>query len=79
MNRRALLQEGWKDVAKLFVIAIMIDCIYQIIELRWFYPLEALMVAAILAVLPYLLIRGPLNRAVRRWISGQRWRRSWRS
>jgi hypothetical protein len=38
--------------------------------LRWFYPLEALMVAAILAVLPYLLIRGPLNRVVRRWQRG---------
>ena len=70
VNRRALLREGWKDVAKVFVIAVMIDCIYQIIELRWFYPSEALMVAAILAVLPYLLIRGPLNRIARRWYRG---------
>ena len=28
------------------------------------------MVAAILAVLPYLLIRGPLNRMARRWYRG---------
>ena len=57
-------------MAKAFVIAVMIDCIYQIIELRWFYPSEALMVAAILAVLPYLLMRGPLNRIARRWYRG---------
>ena len=28
VNRRALLREGWKDVAKVFDIAVMIDCIY---------------------------------------------------
>jgi len=67
INRRDLLQEGWKDVAKVFVIAIIIDFVYQIIELSWFYPEEALIVAAILALMPYLLLRGPVNRIARRW------------
>jgi hypothetical protein len=47
INRQELLQEGWKDVAKVFVIAIIIDFVYQIIEFRWFYPEEAVIVAAI--------------------------------
>jgi hypothetical protein len=49
-------------VGKVFVIAIIIDGIYQYKVLRWFYPLEALSVAAILAFVPYLITRGPVNR-----------------
>lgn len=67
IQRRDLLQEGWKDVAKVFVAAVIIDLAYQIIELRWFYPEEAVIVAAILALIPYLLLRGPANRMARRW------------
>jgi hypothetical protein len=53
MNRRELLREGWKDVAKVFIMAVIIDCIYQFIVLRWFYPGEVLLVGIILALLPY--------------------------
>lgn len=60
-----MLRDGWKAVGKVFVIAIMIDLVYQVIVVRWFYPGEALLVAAILALIPYLLIRGPVNRIVR--------------
>ena len=65
-NRRDMLRDGWKSVGKIFVIAIIIDLVYQFIVFRWFYPLEALIVAAILAFIPYLLIRGPVNRIARR-------------
>ena len=65
LHRKELLQEGWKAVGKVFVIATVIDLIYQLIALRWLYPGEALLVAFILACIPYLLIRGPVNRLVR--------------
>jgi len=29
---------------------------------RWLYPSEALLVATVLAILPYLVVRGPVNR-----------------
>ncbi|MDH4230466.1 MAG: hypothetical protein OEW04_00370 [Nitrospirota bacterium] len=61
-HRRELLQDGWKAVGKVFVIAIILDAVYQYMELRWFYPGEAILVAIILAFVPYLLIRGPVNR-----------------
>jgi len=64
-NRREMLRDGWKSVGRIFILAIIIDAIYQIIELRWFYPLEALTVAIVLAIIPYLLIRGPVNRIAR--------------
>ena len=47
-NRREFLRDGWKDVAKVFVAAMAIDVVYQIIELRWLYLEEALIVAAVL-------------------------------
>jgi hypothetical protein len=65
-HRRELLQAGWKAVGKIFVLAILIDAVYQFIVLRSFYLGEALIVAAILAFIPYLLIRGPVNRLLRR-------------
>lgn len=64
-NRKEMLHDGWKSVGRIFILAIIIDAVYQIIELRWFYPLEAFIVAIVLAIIPYLLIRGPVNRAAR--------------
>ena len=42
------------------------DAIYQFLVLRWFYPVEALVTAFVVAVLPYLLVRGPAVRLARR-------------
>lgn len=66
VHRRALLREGWEQVGKVFIAAIVIDVIYQIIVARWVYPSEAVMVGAILAFLPYLVFRGVVNRVLRR-------------
>jgi len=64
---RDLVRHAWKDVAKVFVAAIVIDAVYQAIRLRWFYPGEAVIVAVVLAFVPYLMIRGPVGRVVRWW------------
>jgi hypothetical protein len=64
-NRGERLREGFKAVARVFVFAIIMDLIYQLIVLHWFYPGEALIVAFILAFIPYLLIRGVVNRIAR--------------
>jgi len=65
-QRNDLLREGWKSVARVFVLAIVMDVIYQLIVVQWVYPLELILVAILLAVVPYLLIRGPVNRIVSR-------------
>lgn len=70
VNRRSRLREGWKDVAKVFIMAVLIDFIYQLIVFRWFYPGQAVIVAILLALVPYLLIRGPVNRVARRRHTG---------
>ena len=61
-HRRDLLREGWKAVVNVFVVAIIIDVAYQLIVFRWVYLGEVLIVAFLLACVPYLLIRGPANR-----------------
>jgi hypothetical protein len=62
----ALIREGWQAETKVFVLAVLMDLIYQYLILRWLYPVAALFVAFMLAFVPYLLIRGPVNRMARR-------------
>jgi hypothetical protein len=64
-SRSRLLRDGWKDIAKIFAMAIGIDVIYQLIVERWVYPTESLIVAILLAIIPYLILRGPVTRIVR--------------
>jgi hypothetical protein len=66
LQRRELLQEGWKATARIFALGVVMDVIYQILVLRWVYPGEVLIVALLLACIPYLLIRGPVGRLARR-------------
>jgi hypothetical protein len=61
-NRHALLREGWQAVARVFVMAAIIDVVDQVFVFRRLYPGELLLISFLLACLPYLLIRGPANR-----------------
>lgn len=65
-HRRELVREGWQHVGKVFTAAVVVDVVYQIIVHHWVYPSEAVMVAVILTVLPYLVMRGLINRILRR-------------
>ena len=59
-NASRWLKNGWKGVGKVFILAVVLDVVYQLIEHRWtVYPGEAVLVAIILAIVPYLLFRGP--------------------
>jgi hypothetical protein len=62
-QRRALLLSGWWDVSRVFAIALVIDSAYQLVVLRFFYPLQALLVAGALAFVPYLVMRDLAARA----------------
>lgn len=64
--RVEMLRDGWRSVSKVFILACILDTVYQIIVQRWVFPGEVLLVAFILAFIPYLLIRGPVNRITRR-------------
>ena len=64
-SRGRLIASAWKDVGKVFIIAILLDTVYQIIALHQFRILQTLIVAFVLAILPYLLVRGPVSRIAR--------------
>jgi len=64
--RPELLRQGWKDVGKVAILAMVLDSIYQLIVHRGVYVLELLITATVLAIVPYVLIRGPVNRIARR-------------
>jgi hypothetical protein len=61
-DRGQLLRQGWKDMGKIYVIAVILDVVYQLIALHTVYPGEALLVGCLLAVIPYVFIRVPVTR-----------------
>ena len=65
-NRGHLLRSGLKSVAKVIVLAVVLDIIYQLIEFRTIHIVGLLGAALVLAVIPYLLLRGPAKR-IARW------------
>ncbi len=69
-DRRELLVLAWKRVGKIFILAVILDVIYQLKVTHWIYPGETLTVALVLAVVPYILLRGPVNR-IFRWCRGR--------
>ena len=66
--RPELLRQGWKDVGKVFVLAVVLDVIYQLIVQRGVYLGELLIAAIILAIIPYVLVRGPVTRLRKRLV-----------
>ena len=64
-QRRYLLESGWKGISKVFVLAFALDVVYQFLEWHGLKALQASLTAIVLAVLPYALLRGPINRLAR--------------
>jgi hypothetical protein len=64
-HRREMLLSGWKSVGKVFIIAVILDIAFQLIVFRELRPGAGLVAGVILAIIPYLLFRGPVNRFIR--------------
>lgn len=65
-TRRDLLKDGWKHFGKIFILAIILDVLYQLKVHGTINSWVGIIIAAlILAVLPYMLLRGPINRIAR--------------
>ncbi len=63
-HRRYLVQDGWKSISRVFVLAYALDIVYQFIVMHEVRPLQAFFTAILLALVPYVLVRGPVNRLV---------------
>jgi hypothetical protein len=66
-DRAERLHEGLISTARIILLGLGMDVIYQVIVLKSFYPSEAVIIALLLAFVPYLLLRGPIARIARWW------------
>jgi hypothetical protein len=57
-ERIGLLNEGLNATARIILLGVVMDVIYQVLVLKTFYPNEAVVVALLLAFVPYLILRG---------------------
>jgi hypothetical protein len=71
-GRSGRLWEGIVSTARILILGVVMDVVYQWLELKTFYPGQAAVIAILLAFVPYLLLRGPMERVARRWFAGRR-------
>jgi hypothetical protein len=62
------LHEGLIATARVILLGLCMDLIYQFIVFDAFHPAEAVIIAGLLAFVPYLLLRGPIARVARWWL-----------
>ena len=60
-ERSRLFRSALKDIGKVFIVAVVLDTVYQVWVFRFVYPVQVLVVAVVCAVVPYALVRGPLT------------------
>jgi uncharacterized membrane protein len=61
-HRADMVQSGWKSVGKVIIVALALDLAYQVIVLHFVYLGEAIIVAFIVVIAPYLILRGLVTR-----------------
>ncbi len=61
VERNRVFRGALKDIGKIFIVAVVLDTAYQVMVFRWVYPGMVLLVAFVCAVVPYVLIRGPVQ------------------
>jgi hypothetical protein len=60
-----MLKEAWTRIGKVFILAMVLDAVYQLIVMHFIYPGEMIIVAIVLAIVPYVILRGPAMRVAR--------------
>src|SRR5215831_3052051 len=61
-ERAGRLRHGLNATARIIALGLVMDVIYQAIVLKTFYPDQALVVALVLAFVPYVIVRGVIAR-----------------
>jgi hypothetical protein len=66
-QRGGRLREGFVAVSRVILLGISMDVIYQFKVFDRFYPVEALTIAILVAVIPYFVCRWIVERIATRW------------
>jgi hypothetical protein len=64
-ERGRLFRMALKDIGRIFIVALVLDSLYQLFVLKAFHIDQLLVVAVVCAVVPYVLVRGPITRIAR--------------
>jgi hypothetical protein len=68
-GRSGRLWEGIISTARIIILGVVMDTVYQWVELSTFYPAQAAVIAILLAFVPYIVLRGPIARMAHHWIA----------
>ncbi|HSE68397.1 MAG TPA: hypothetical protein VLB12_15515 [Gemmatimonadales bacterium] len=68
-RRKRRIGEALRATGQIILLGIVMDTIYQLRVLKTFYPAEAALIAVLLAVVPYFLMRGIAQQIAKRWLS----------
>lgn len=72
LQRKAAWRGAVAAVTRILLLGVAMDVIYQFRVFGGFrYPLETLVISILLALVPYLLLRGPITRIARRWTTSR--------
>jgi hypothetical protein len=66
-DRAERLREALNATARIILLGLLMDMIYQILVLQTFFPNEAVIIALLLGFVPYAVVRGLATRAAIRW------------
>lgn len=70
-QRRGRLDEALIATSRIVLLGLAIDVVYQIVEFDSFHPAESVLIALLLAFLPYVLVRGLVTRIASRRLAGK--------
>jgi hypothetical protein len=68
-HRRERLRRAWRDIRNLFLVSAALDVVYQLVVHAAVYAGELLLTAALLALVPYALVREAVTRLARKRVS----------
>lgn len=71
-GRVVSLNEALVSTARIILLGLGMDMIYQLRVFEKFYPGEAVVFTLLLAFIPYLLLRGPISRVAAWWLSSKK-------
>jgi hypothetical protein len=68
-ERWELLREGGKAVSRVIALGILMEVVYQLLVFHRIYLPQLIVIVLALAFVPYVILRGPINRIARAWMT----------
>lgn len=70
-ERVCRLHEALRATARVMLLGLTMDIIYQYLMFDTFHPAEAVLIALLLAFMPYVILRGPAARIAKWYLARQ--------